>query len=74
MQRDTLRNSWKISEVAELARVTVRTLHHYDDIGLLVPSQRTAAGYRLYSAADLERLYEICCTANWGFRWRRSRA
>lgn len=48
-----------VSEVAELAGVTVRTLHHYDDIGLLAPSQRTAAGYRLYSREDLLRLQQI---------------
>lgn len=45
-----------VSEIAELAGVTVRTLHHYDEIGLVVPSDRTDAGYRLYAASDLERL------------------
>lgn len=45
-----------VSEVAALTGVTVRTLHHYDEIGLVRPSQRTEAGYRLYGAADLERL------------------
>jgi MerR family transcriptional regulator, thiopeptide resistance regulator len=50
---------WKVSEVAERAHVTVRTLHHYDAIGLLVPSGRSDAGYRQYSEADLERLYQI---------------
>jgi MerR family transcriptional regulator, thiopeptide resistance regulator len=39
--------------------VSVRTLHHYDDIGLLTPSGRTAAGYRMYSAVDLQRLRQI---------------
>jgi len=39
--------------------VTVRTLHHYDEIGLLVPFERSEAGYRLYSEADLERLHQI---------------
>lgn len=39
--------------------MTVRTLHHYDEIGLLVPSERSDAGCRLYSEADLERLYRI---------------
>jgi DNA-binding transcriptional MerR regulator len=48
-----------IGEVAALAHVSVRTLHHYDGIGLLKPSGRTAVGYRSYSAADLERLREI---------------
>lgn len=45
-----------VSEVAALAGATVRTLHHYDEIGLVVPSGRTEAGYRLYDASDLERL------------------
>lgn len=48
-----------VGEVARMSGVTVRTLHHYDDIGLLSPSERTEAGYRLYSAADLERLRRI---------------
>ncbi len=40
---------WTVGEVAELTRVSVRTLHHYDAIGLLVPSERSEAGYRLYT-------------------------
>lgn len=48
-----------VGEVATLARVTVRTLHHYDRIGLLVPSGRSASGYRLYAYDDLERLRQI---------------
>ena len=50
---------WQVSEVARLAHVTVRTLHHYDEIGLLVPSERRPNGYRLYSRDDLERLQQI---------------
>ena len=46
---------WKVSEVARLAHVTVRTLHHYDEIGLLRPSGRTPTGHRLYGRAELER-------------------
>ena len=49
----------KVSEVAKLTGVTVRTLHYYDEIGLLKPSKVTAAGYRLYSNADLEILQQI---------------
>ena len=48
-----------VGEVAELAGVSVRTLHHYDDLGLVVPSARSDAGYRLYDHADLERLQEV---------------
>ena len=47
-----------VGEVAGLTGVTVRTLHHYDEIGLLEPSERTAAGYRLYSDGDLIRLHD----------------
>jgi DNA-binding transcriptional MerR regulator len=50
---------YKASEFAELAGVTVRTLHHYDRLGLLRPSGRTAAGYRLYGERDLVRLQQI---------------
>jgi DNA-binding transcriptional MerR regulator len=50
---------YAVGEVARLARVTVRTLHHYDAIGLLSPSERTTAGYRSYGPADLERLQQI---------------
>lgn len=49
----------KVSEVARLTGVTVRTLHYYDEIGLLRPSGVTDSGYRLYSAEDLELLQQI---------------
>ena len=48
-----------VGEVAEIAGVTVRTLHHYDELGLLRPSERSEAGYRLYSHDDLARRREI---------------
>ena len=48
-----------VNEIARLAHVSVRTLHHYDAIGLLKPTQITEAGYRLYDDAALERLYLI---------------
>ena len=48
-----------VHEVSERAGVSVRTLHHYDEIGLLRPSARTDAGYRLYDEADLARLQQI---------------
>jgi DNA-binding transcriptional MerR regulator len=50
---------WTVSEVARLANITVRTLHHYDEIGLLSPVGRSGAGYRLYGSRDLERLHRI---------------
>jgi len=49
----------KIGEVAGLAKVSIRLLRHYDELGLLVPSGRSEAGYRLYSRADLQRLQQI---------------
>ena len=51
--------AWTVGETARLAKVSVRTLHHYDHIGLLNPSARTAAGYRQYGEADLLRLQQI---------------
>lgn len=48
-----------VHEVSELAHVSVRTLHHYDHIGLLNPSARSEAGYRLYGDDDLARLQQI---------------
>ncbi len=51
--------SFKAQEFAQLAGVTVRTLHHYDRIGLLKPGGRTEAGYRLYRERDLARLEQI---------------
>ena len=57
----------RVGEVARLAHVSVRTLHHYDRIGLLRPSGRTEAGYRLYTAEDLERLQTVLLYKELGF-------
>jgi DNA-binding transcriptional MerR regulator len=51
--------TYRVKEVARIAGVSVRALHHYDEIGLLVPSARTPAGYRLYDDDDLLRLQQI---------------
>ena len=51
--------TWTVGQVADLFGVTVRTLHHYDEIGLLVPSERSPAGYRLYTDGDLTRLQQV---------------
>ena len=48
-----------VTEIAQLAHISVRTLHHYDAIGLLKPTVLTEAGYRLYDDTALERLYLI---------------
>lgn len=62
--REALRT---VGDAARLGGVTVRTLHHYESIGLLTPSGRSAAGYRLYSAADLDRLTRILYYRELGF-------
>lgn len=58
---------YTVSQVAALAHTTVRALHHYDEIGLLVPSQRSDAGYRIYLRADIERLRDILLFRELGF-------
>jgi MerR-like DNA binding protein len=55
---------YTVGVVAELTGVSVRTLHHYDEIGLLRPSGRNAAGYRLYSPEDLRRLQRVLFTGS----------
>ncbi|GAA2261758.1 MerR family transcriptional regulator [Streptomyces indiaensis] len=59
--------SYSVGQVAGFAGVTVRTLHHYDAIGLLVPSERSHAGHRRYSDADLDRLQQILFYRELGF-------
>ncbi len=59
--------SHSVGQVAGFAGVTVRTLHHYDEIGLLVPSERTHAGHRRYGDADLDRLQQILFYRELGF-------
>ncbi len=59
--------AYTVGEVARLAGITKRTLHHYDGIGLLRPSGRSAAGYRLYDHRDLERLQEVLFFRELGF-------
>lgn len=51
--------AFTVGDLAKLTGITVRALHHYDEIGLVRPSERTAAGYRLYSDADVERLQQV---------------
>lgn len=62
---------WKVGELAARTGLTIRTLHHYDAIGLLCPSGRTGSnhgsGHRLYTAADVTRLHQILCLKQLGF-------
>lgn len=59
-------NMW-VKEVAELVGVSIRTLHHYDQIGLLTPKEITDSGYRLYSKENLETLQQILFFKELGF-------
>ena len=58
---------YTVGAVAGLTGVSVRTLHHYDQTGLLQPGGRTAAGYRLYSPQDLQRLQRVLFYRELGF-------
>ncbi len=56
----------KVGELAKRSGLTVRALHHYDSIGLLSPSARTDAGYRLYHRDDVARLHQIQALRRFG--------
>lgn len=58
---------YTVRQLADMADITVRTLHHYDALGLLRPAARSAAGYRLYGEADLLRLQQILFFRELGF-------
>ncbi|WP_067179515.1 MerR family transcriptional regulator [Microtetraspora niveoalba] len=57
--KDRAGRRWSIGELAEASGVTVRTLRHYDEIGLLRAGERTASGHRRYTERDLRRLYRV---------------
>jgi DNA-binding transcriptional MerR regulator len=61
-------SEYRVGEVARMSGVSVRTLHHYHDVGLLVPSGRSESGYRMYSSGDLERLRRILYYRELDFR------
>ncbi|KKB38308.1 MerR family transcriptional regulator [Bacillus thermotolerans] len=61
----------KIKEAAELAGISIRTLHHYDHIGLLSPTHSTESGYRLYTDKDMETLQQILFFKELGFSLKR---
>lgn len=58
---------WKVGQLAKRTGISVRTLHHYDQIGLLTPSHRTASGHRLYDGDDVARLQQIVMLRQLGF-------
>jgi cob(I)alamin adenosyltransferase len=64
---DEGKDRWSVGELAAAAGVTVRTLHHYDRLGLLAPVERSDAGYRHYDRNGVERLYRILALRGLGF-------
>ena|SRR5215212_9068063 len=64
---DLKTEGYTVGRVADLSGVTIRTLHHYDEIGLLSPGGRSAAGYRIYEDTDIERLQRILFYRQLGF-------
>ncbi|HEX7808651.1 MAG TPA: MerR family transcriptional regulator [Thermoanaerobaculia bacterium] len=58
---------WKIGDLAKRTGVSIRTLHHYDEIGLLSPSHRTGSGHRLYGREEVIRLQQILSLRQTGF-------
>jgi DNA-binding transcriptional MerR regulator len=64
---DPPEQAWKVGALARAAGLSVRALHYYDQIGLLRPSRRSAAGHRLYDAADVARLYRVSLLRRLGF-------
>ena len=61
------REAWKVGELAKRTGLTVRALHHYDEIGLLRPSLHTESGHRLYTDRDVARLQRILSLRQVGF-------
>ncbi|WP_377828007.1 MerR family transcriptional regulator [Bradyrhizobium lupini] len=61
------RRRWRIGELAEATGVTVRTLHHYEQFGLLMVSERTEGGHRMYDRESLQRVIQICALRDLGF-------
>ncbi|MFI9721244.1 MerR family transcriptional regulator [Streptomyces sp. NPDC052396] len=61
-----MHTSWKVGPLAQASGLTVRTLHHWDAIGLLSPSRRTTGGHREYTEADLIRLYQVLALRSLG--------
>jgi len=58
--------TWRIGDLARGTGTTVRTLHHYDQLGLLSPSSRTAGGHRCYTSEDVRRLHRVIALRSFG--------
>lgn len=52
-------DAWQIGVVAERTGLSMRTLHHWEDVGLVKPSLRTVGGFRLYTESDVQRIFTI---------------
>ncbi len=63
----TEKTSWKVGELAKETGLSVRTLHYYDQIGLLVPSRNKGNGHRFYTGTDVVRLQQIVALKHLGF-------
>ena len=59
--------NWKVGELAKQTGLSVRTLHYYDQIGLLVPSRNKGNGHRLYTGTDIVKLQQIVALKHLGF-------
>jgi DNA-binding transcriptional MerR regulator len=59
--------TWKVGELSKLTGLTIRALHHYDEIGLLSPMFHTDSGHRLYSESDIVKLQQILSLKQLGF-------
>lgn len=57
---------WRVGALARMTGLTVRTLHHYEALGLLVATARTDSGHRLYDEASVQRLYRVCALRSLG--------
>ena len=58
---------WKVGDLANRTGLSVRTLHYYEEIGLLAPTHRTRSGHRLYQSSDIMRLQQIVSLRQLGF-------
>jgi DNA-binding transcriptional MerR regulator len=63
---DTGDRTWRVGELAAATGLSVRTLHHYDEIGLLRPGNRSTSGHRQYNGADVRRLHLILALRGFG--------
>ncbi|WP_427887056.1 MerR family transcriptional regulator [Kribbella sp. GL6] len=63
---DIENRTWRVGELADATGLSVRTLHHYDEIGLLRPGWRSASGHRQYDATDVRRLHRIVALRGFG--------